>query len=204
MPEYPPQPWHLTGQAYLSTWQVPAAELPRVPSEVDPLVVLGRALVVTAWIDYQQGGQLSYHELLACVAVRGPGTTATVTEIWVDSEASLAGGRELWGIPKEPAGLEFHHGRAFTGTAATGSDWIATAAFVPRSGPPVSTPSRFTVAQSADGAVLRSPVRARGRPRLASASWNLNPDGPLGYLAGRRPLFSAQLEDFDLHFGAKE
>ncbi|MBK1788241.1 acetoacetate decarboxylase family protein [Prauserella cavernicola] len=203
MPEYPPQPWNLAGNAYLSVWSVPRSGLPRVPATVRPLTIGGNAVVFTAWIDYQPPGQLAYHELLSTVAVRnGPRATGSITEIWVDSEISLAGGRELWAIPKDLATLEFAYGRGFTASASAGDDWIATAAFSPRPGPPVRLPANFAIAQSADGRPLVSDVRSKGKPHAAAASWNINPGGPLGYLAGRRPLLSAHLGDFRIRFGA--
>lgn len=204
MPNYPPEPWNLAGDAHLSVWQVPADRLPRLPGIVTPVTLGGRALVVTAWIDYRPPGEMSYHELLATVAVRrGVRPTGSITEIWVDSEASLAGGRELWGIPKDLATLTFTGGRGFTGSASTERDWIATAAFASRCGPPASLPASFAIVQSVHGTPLASRVTSRGRPRLASARWNINPAGPLGYLAGRKPLLSAQLLDFRLRFGGR-
>ncbi|SFB20515.1 Acetoacetate decarboxylase (ADC) [Amycolatopsis marina] len=201
-PEYPPEPWHLAGQGFLSAWQVPVGELPRLPAGVQPLTVAGRAVVTTAWIDYQDHGQLAYHELLAAVAIRGGLTaTATITEIWVDSEVSLAGGRQLWGIPKDLADFDFRHGRSFTATASTPQDWIATAAFTVRGGPPVPMAGSFTIAQRVGDSIRRSPVRSRALPRAASANWNINPDGPLGYLAGRTPLLNLHARDFRLRFG---
>lgn len=203
MPSYPPEPWNLAGEAYLSVWTVPLRDLPRVPRTVTPVALGGAAVVVTAWIDYRPPGELAYHELLSTVAVRhGRRPTGTITEIWVDSEVSLAGGRELWGIPKEPATLGFtHDGRVVTATADSNADWIATAAFVPRGRPVIPIRTRFGILQAVDGAPWASPVRARGRARLASADWNVNPDGPLGYLAGRRPLASAHLTGVRLRFG---
>ncbi|PXY23561.1 acetoacetate decarboxylase [Prauserella coralliicola] len=203
MPEYPPEPWNLAGNAYLSVWAVPLADLPRVPGVVDPITVAGKTVVFTAWIDYQPPGELSYRELLSTVAVRnGLRATGSITEIWVDSEVSLRGGRELWGIPKDLATLEFSYGRGFTASASTGGDWIATAAFSPRPGPPVRLPANFGIAQEVGGKALVSDVRSKGRPHAASAGWNINPNGPLGYLAGRRPLVSAHLGDFRIRFGA--
>ncbi|PRX45998.1 acetoacetate decarboxylase [Prauserella shujinwangii] len=202
MPEYPPEPWHLAGQAYLSVWTVPRADLPRVPAEVTPVTLGGRAIVWTAWIDYRPPGALAYHELLAAVVVRnGLRATATITEIWVDSEVSLAGGRALWAIPKDLATLEFRHGRGFAAAASTASGWIATAAFVPRGVPAPAPPAGFSIAQAAAEGVRTSAVRSAGRPQPATASWNVNADGPLGYLAGRRPLASGHLKDFRIRFG---
>ncbi|WP_020672771.1 acetoacetate decarboxylase family protein [Amycolatopsis nigrescens] len=202
MTEYPAEPWHLAGQAYLSVWRVPPAELPALPAGLRPVRVAGSAFVVTAWIDYQPPGQLSYHELLATVAVRGGWRpTGSITEIWVDSATSMAGGRALWGIPKDLAALDFRHGRTFTAAAGTDTEWIATAAFTRRAGAPVAPPTGFRIAQTLHGALKYSPVRARARPHFAVANWNINPDGPLGYLTGRTPLLSVCLRDFTLRFG---
>lgn len=201
MTDYPPEPWNLAGQAYLSLWRVPVSGLPDLPDGVEPMVTGGRAQVFTAWVDYQEPGQLAYHELLATVAVRGERLSSSITGIWVDSEVSLAGGRALWGIPKELAALGFTHGRTFTASAATHEDWIATAAFTARPSLPVKLPAAFDVVQMLDGRLKRSPVRAKARPHPAAADWKINADGPLGFLAGQRPILSAHLRDFTLLFG---
>lgn len=201
--EYPDEPWRLAGEAFVSVWTVPRRELPRLPDAVTPLTVGGRAVVVTAWIDYTPPGQLSYHELLATVAVRhGLSPTGSITEIWVDSESSLAGGRALWGIPKELADFDLDRTDGFSASAATPDEWIATATFTPRgpSGPRLRT--RFSIIQSVGGRPRVSPVRAHIHPRPASATWAVNPNGPLGYLAGRRPIGNAHLHDARLLFGA--
>ncbi|MFK0248911.1 acetoacetate decarboxylase family protein [Amycolatopsis azurea] len=201
MTAYPPEPWNLAGQAYLSIWRVPVSDLPTLPDGVEPVVAAGRAQVFTAWIDYQEPGQLRYHELLATVAVRGERLSSSITDIWVDSEVSLAGGRALWGIPKDLAALDFTHGRTFTASAATHEDWIATAAFTTRPSLPIRTPAAFDVVQMLDGRLKRSPVRAKARPCPATADWRLNEHGPLGFLAGQRPVLSARLRDFTIVFG---
>ncbi|SEP44281.1 acetoacetate decarboxylase family protein [Amycolatopsis saalfeldensis] len=199
MTAYPPEPWRLAGEACLSMWRLPVAELPALPEGAEPVVVAGRAAVFAAWVGYRPPGQLSYHELLTAVAVRGRRLTASITGIWVDSEVSLAGGRALWGIPKDLATFDFHRGRTFT--AATADDWIATAAFSRRVGLPVATPAAFEIAQTLDGRPKRSPVKARFKAAAAAADWSVNPRGPLGFLAGRRPIVSAALSGFDLRFG---
>lgn len=194
MTAYPPQPWHLVADAHVSIWRVPTREVHR-----DALSVAGYTTVFTAWIAYREPGQLSYHELLAAVPVRAKRTTCTITQIWVDSEVSLAGGRELWAIPKDLADLRFT-GRTFT--AATGDDWIATAAFRPSRGPRLALPTRFDVRQDRAGTPVRTPVGAKISPRLAAADWTVNAAGPLGYLAGRRPFVSLALPGSELRFGA--
>jgi acetoacetate decarboxylase len=202
MTDYPPEPWRLAGQAYMSVWRLPVAELPALPDGLEPVVFGGKAVVVAAWVDYQPEGQLSYHELLSTVAVRNAKVpTGSIIEIWVDSKVSLSGGRALWGIPKDLATLDFQHGRTFTASAGTGTDWIATAAFGRRAGIPLAAPVDFEIAQTLRGRLKYSPVHSKGRPHLASANWNINPAGPLGYLADRRPVLSAHLRDFRITFG---
>jgi acetoacetate decarboxylase len=191
---YPPQPWNLTADAHVSIWRVPARDV-----HPTALSVAGYTSVFTAWIAYRDPGQLSYHELLAAVPMRGKRTTCTITQIWVDSEVSLAGGRELWAIPKDLAALQFTDR---THTAATEDGWIATAAFTPRPGLPLALPTGFDVLQDRDGAPVRTPVGAKIRPRLAAADWTVNASGPLGYLAGLRPFVSLTLPGTSLRFGA--
>ncbi|MFF0148794.1 acetoacetate decarboxylase family protein [Amycolatopsis sulphurea] len=82
--------------------------------------------------------------------------------------------------------------------------WIATAAFTPRAGLPFPLPARFEIAQTLGGRLTRTPVRWRARPSLAAADWAVNPAGPLGHLAGKRPVVSAVLRGFTLEFGPRE
>ncbi|HWD03166.1 MAG TPA: acetoacetate decarboxylase family protein [Amycolatopsis sp.] len=202
MTAYPPEPWHLAGHARLSAWLVPAADLPALPEGAEPRVAAGRAAVFTAWFDYRAPGQLAYHELLCATAIRG-GLAASITGIWVDSPSSRDGGRELWGIPKDLAAFEFTDGRRFTATAATDGDWIATAAFSRRAGLPAALPTRFDVAQTLGGRLARSPVSCRAKLHAATTDWSINPLGPLRFLAGHRPIGSAELRDFTLVFGSR-
>jgi hypothetical protein len=188
---------------YVSVWPVPRAKLPPLPStlsaEVRPLTVAGRGLVGTAWVDYGPGGVLRYRELLSAVLVRRAGRPlASIVDIWVDSPASRDGGRELWGIPKELAELDF---RPADGALEVRAGTIAGARLVDRTRLPGRWPARFSVVQALGDRTKTTPVRASAGLRLAKAAWRVAPDGPLAYLAGRRPLFTVALRDFRLTFG---
>ncbi|MGI5214705.1 acetoacetate decarboxylase family protein [Plantactinospora sp. CA-290183] len=210
---YPPEPWHLRGQMYVSVWSVPRRDLPPLPGElarvVRPVTLGGRGLIGTAWVVYEPGGVLHYRELLCAVLVRdGARPRVSITGIWVDSPTSRDGGRELWGIPKELAALEIG-GTAdrdgageLAASAGTGSGPIARA--VVRAGRrlPGRWPLRFSVAQLLGARVRTTPVRCRAGVGVGSAGWDVDPAGPLGYLAGRRPLFTLTLRDFRLVFGS--
>lgn len=200
MTGYPPQPWELRGQQYLTVWRVPAAHLPRLSPGLKPVRAGRTALVVTSWVIYEPAGVLSYRELfVAVLAHRGGRPLVTITDIWVDSTPSLHGGRELWGIPKQPA--SFHvHGSTCTAVDGDG-ELIASAAVRPIGTLPGRCRSRFTVAQQRAGELIFIPVRCTSKLRLIEIRSSFASRGPLGWLADGRPAFSASLRDFTLCFG---
>ncbi|WP_320785203.1 acetoacetate decarboxylase family protein [Streptomyces sp. CRN 30] len=198
---FPPSPWRLTGDMAVSLWRVPAGELPRwpLPRGVRPWVLRGRCTLVTFWVDYRPGGVLAYREFLIGLAVRHRrGPAATAVAVWVDDERSMAGGRALWGIPKE------------LGTLRVRSDADGVRAeLVPADAPPVRAvhrdrfrlPFRLTararlLQQLPDGTVCRVPVRISGRPAVGRAELSTEPSAPLSFLARHRPLVSVAVRDF--------
>ncbi|GEP37845.1 acetoacetate decarboxylase [Nocardioides psychrotolerans] len=194
---YPPEPWDLAGTGHLTTWAVPTSALPALPFSATPVTVRGRAIVSTAFVAYSAAGLMSYDELLAAVVVRhGRRVGLSITDIWVDSETSMLGGRGLWGIPKDLA--------SFDGLAAgTEGGPIASASFTPRRVPgvPLPFPLRGSVVQTLGERTVANPIRASGRLRPAAAHWDLSPDGPLAWLRAGRPLTSVVAEDFRMRFG---
>ena len=89
---YPPAPWQMVGSLWVTLFKV------REPvDELRPAGVYG-----AAFVSYEEGSPLTYHELLVArpVSTSAHGRRVTTTDIWVDSPASVAGGRELWAIPK--------------------------------------------------------------------------------------------------------
>ena len=91
---YPAAPWAMTGSLWLSLF--------RVREDVDDLRPAG--VYGAAFVSYEPGSVLTYSELLVARPVPDPagghGRRVSITDIWVDSPASMAGGRELWAIPK--------------------------------------------------------------------------------------------------------
>ncbi|MFI5909947.1 acetoacetate decarboxylase family protein [Dactylosporangium sp. NPDC051541] len=196
---YPPEPWSLRGRMYVSVWALPVAALPPIPPELASTVrvarIGGRALVGAAWVDYRPGGDLSYRELLAAVLMRqGWRSRVTITHIWVDSPASRDGGRALWGIPKDLAEIELTDTRA---AASVGAE-----ATIRGARPWLRLPIGFTCTQELGGRAKTTPVRATARCGPARLRWHLEPDGPLGFLHGRKPLLTLVADDFRMRFGA--
>ncbi|MDQ4006695.1 MAG: acetoacetate decarboxylase family protein [Actinomycetota bacterium] len=189
--EFPPAPWSVRGQMHLSLWRV------------------GRRVVGTAFVDYQPGSDLTYAELLRARPARvGLRPAATVTDIWVDSAASCAGGRALWAIPKEmatfslepgtPDGAEPFYGVAHDGNKAllARAEFTGGRALLRR-----RTFSSCTRQQRDDGEVVVAGLSGSATVRRARARWELPDHGPFADLRGRRPLASVVLEDFELRFG---
>ena len=89
---FPPPPWHLRGEAVL----VGARG--------------GRGLLLAR---YDDSATMAYHELIVFSGLRRRGRFVgfEVAGIWVDSASSLAGGRAIWGLPKELATFRWTPGR---------------------------------------------------------------------------------------------
>lgn len=100
---YPPAPWTMSGLMSMGFFRLQETWKDPMPHGLQPL--LARTLVVTL-VRYHHG-TLRYDELvLGSLARRGVRLGIFVRCIWVDSEESVAGGRRIWGVPKEMA--RFH------------------------------------------------------------------------------------------------
>ncbi|MFE0519102.1 acetoacetate decarboxylase family protein [Streptomyces sp. NPDC058954] len=202
MTRYPDEPWHLAGQMYLSLWLVPRAELPRVVPGTTPFTAAGRGLVGAAWVVYENNSVLHYNELLRAVLLRdGLRPRICITDIWVDNEASLAGGRTLWGIPKEMAAFDIRRAQATSFAAMSDEGPLATGRYIELRRLPGRWPLAYTLAQTLNGQIKISPVRSSAAVRLARAEWRTPDDSRLGALSRRTPLLSLTLRDFALRFG---
>ena len=205
---YPPAPWDMVGQLWLTLFRL------REPvDERRPAGVYG-----AAFVRYEEGSPLTYGELLVArpVTTNEHGRRVTITDIWVDSPASIAGGRELWAIPKQLCDFDFETTR--TGplsrtawAARTDGQPIASARFTdvsrlaPRvpfkggtwqpalEGPPEDGPG--------DRGEKTASLRGSSRTLPCRARWELDRDGPLGWLEAARPLASFRMWSFRMSFG---
>jgi acetoacetate decarboxylase len=180
----------------------------RVRQDVDDLRPQG--VYAVALVNYESPSPLTYSEVLVA---RPVDKAVTITDIWVDSPASVAGGRELWAIPK---GLcDFTHEARRRGPLAS-TAWsaeldgtpILSARFHDVSHAMVRTPFSGRVRQPGltegigagrGGQEARLTGSAKALP--CRSSWQISPDGPLGWLAGHRPLASFRMADFTMSFG---
>jgi len=201
--DYPAPPWRLTGQLFGSLFHLPRS--------VDALRPAG--LWGAAFVRYDEPRPLTYSELVVGRPVPVPGhrlRRVSVTDIWVDSPASRAGGRELWAIPKELCDFDLESVRR---GPVTSTEWSATlerrpvaeARFTDVSRATVRTPFRTVTWQpglaDTGGADRSAPVRGTARVLPCRGRWDFAADGPLGWLRAARPVASFRMADFRMSFG---
>ncbi|UMG91960.1 acetoacetate decarboxylase family protein [Nocardioides sp. TF02-7] len=132
----------------------------------------------------------------------------TITDIWVDSPASMAGGRALWAIPKDLCDFELES--TFKGPL-TSTHWsasvdrrvVAEAAFTDVSRAAPRAPFKGLVDQPPlaehDGRG-RAVMSGTAKALPCRARWSFAADGPLAFLRPARRLGSFRMADFRLRF----
>jgi hypothetical protein len=198
---YPPSPWTLNATAYVSLWRVPATHWPvTLGTGIRELTLFGSVMLCSGFVDYEPGGDLQYRELFLAVLVRaGARLGATLPLIWVDSIASLEGGRALWAIPKQ---LAVVHVENRTLRAVSNGRPIASMSFETGRRLLRRLPIRATVMQARGSELVRTPIHVSAEVERIRAQWYIPQDGPLSVLQDRVPLMSLRLSQARLRFGA--
>lgn len=109
--EYPPAPWRLRGRAVVVPVPIRVERArPFVPDDVQLVAVGGWTAGGILLADYDETATLSYRELIVFPGLVRSGARVGmwVSHIVVDLEASVAGGRDIWGLPKELASSAAH------------------------------------------------------------------------------------------------
>lgn len=96
----PPTPWIMRGRMSMGLFRVKSGTADPLPAGLVPLLSGHRVVAVVRYLE----GTLSYNELIiGRMARRGHRFALFIDHIWVDSRESVAGGRRIWGLPKELA-----------------------------------------------------------------------------------------------------
>jgi Acetoacetate decarboxylase (ADC) len=196
---FPSPPWQLRGDMWLSVFPVRSTGTTDRPA----------GLYAAAFVDYGAGSVLAYRELLVARLVRDRARLrVTVTDIWVDSETSRAGGRSLWAIPKELADLRVRQRRVGAAARAICTADLAGRPVAAARGTGLALPAvprapfRLSTCQPReDGTTAVAGVSGSARITPCLVRWTFAADGPLAWLHGRQPVLSARLTDFRITFG---
>ena len=179
-PKYPPAPWRLTGSAVVSV-QLARARTARIPPELKVLRVWPGMTVGGIYLArYGPGSTLEYGELIVFSAVvrAGGRVGGWVSHIYVDSAESMAGGREIWGLPKELA--EFEWGSETVTVRQGETTLLRTVSQEKARGLTIGGPlAAFGIK---DGVILHFSARCRARIRRLRARWTIPPESPLAGL----------------------
>jgi acetoacetate decarboxylase len=111
---YPQAPWTLQGYA-IQTLQLIDIEKarPLIPKELEIVSIWpGKTLGGVYLSAYEFGSVLEYSELIVIPAVvsKAGKIGGWVSHIYVDNSDSVAGGREIWGLPKQLAEFTWEKG----------------------------------------------------------------------------------------------
>jgi len=194
---YPPPPWRLTGRLLIAMAPL-RLEAARglVPA---PLRLLpawpGHALAMLLLGSYDERSTLRYGELAGIVGpvLAGARLGGLVTAIWADDERSVAGGRQLWGLPKQLATLRWRSGAVevhdLAGAPIAHAWWHE-----PRVHVPVAAAAPFIAVL--DGAVRRGWLAGSMQLAPARIELEIPPGSPLAPLAlgGRRIGLTGRLD----------
>lgn len=203
-PAYPPAPWQMHGSMWMSVFKL-REDASTVDDDPRPA-----GTYAVGFVSYVDPSPLTYSELLAARYLGdGPRKGAvSITDIWVDSPASMAGGRELWAIPKRLCDFDLES--SFRGPV-TSTSWqasvqrasIVEASFTDVSRVAPRLPMKGKVWQPGivdhpDDTDIVMAGTARVLP--CRSRWHFATDGPLGFLNGARKVGSFRSSDFRLSF----
>ncbi|MEH1811506.1 MAG: acetoacetate decarboxylase family protein [Nostoc sp.] len=115
---YPQAPWTLQGYAIQTLHLVNIDQVrPLIPLELEIISVWpGKTLASVYLSHYGSGSVLEYSELIVVPALVNYQSKigGWVSHIYVDNADSVAGGREIWGLPKELAEFTWEQGKYVT------------------------------------------------------------------------------------------
>jgi hypothetical protein len=195
---YPPPPWHTHGRAWVQPYLVDATTV-TLPPGFRAVSVLGKAVGFLALIEYVPPSPLVYAELtwLPCLVDAAGRRGLYIAKMYVDSRDSLAGGREIWAIPKQLARFDIRNEAATIDT----EDGAHVELGLHRRGPAVRLKAGAGTLQPRDGGI----VAFRGSGTAATASGGLKVtasrgmDAWLGWPgATRLPGLGAALTRFEI------
>jgi acetoacetate decarboxylase len=111
--DYPAAPWHLQG---FSLQSLHLLDVERVRGAIPPELKIisvfpGKTLGGVYVASYGAGSILQYNELIVVSAGvhRAGQVGGWISHIYVDHPESVAGGREIWGLPKQMAQFTWNH-----------------------------------------------------------------------------------------------
>lgn len=192
---YPPAPWTLKGNVFVSLSLINIADArPFIPKALDIREVLpGKTLGGIYLANYTSDSTMAYGELIVFpgLAQSRDRANSWISHIYVDNPDSVAGGREIWKLPKEMAEFSWQGDRAIVSQNNTilyevryRQPWLKL---------PVSY--RLNTFSQLDGKFVEFPAQFRLNAGWVNATGNVPTDSPFAPLQLNRPLMTLASPD---------
>ncbi|WAL58260.1 acetoacetate decarboxylase family protein [Thermocoleostomius sinensis] len=198
---YPSPPWRLTGFGFQTIHLLDIERVSSlVPSRLDIVPVLpGKTLGIVYAAAYTEGSTLIYSELIVVNAIvhYAGGVGAWISHIYVDHPESVAGGREIWGLPKELAQFDWNLGNSPSVCVRQNAEVVCTLQCQWHT-PGLMLPLGGSVFSSFNSTLMT--FRAQGQLTLHLAGMELQvpPDSPFAWLIQGRPILGVYLDPLQI------
>lgn len=204
---YPSAPWQLKGYALqtLNLIDIDKAR-PFVPPDLEIVSVWPGKTVGGIYLSsYGSGSVLEYSEAIVVPALVSYGGRwgAWISHIYVDNDDSVAGGREIWGLPKERAEFTWETGSPMRVSASQGDGLLCNLTYTQ---PTLTLPLPlsglvFSVLES-DFILFKGDFQSR--LGLISGNLEIPTNSPFASLNFEQPLLTVYSDDLRLIATAPE
>ncbi len=203
---YPQAPWILKGYAVANLEFVDIEKVHSlIPKELNIVSLLPGKTIGCVYLSYYSSGSvLEYSELIvapALVSYEGK-LGGWVSHIYVDSANSVAGGREIWGLPKELAEFTWENNERVT--VQQGHKTLCSLSYQKQSmtlRPPQITISSFST-MGTD--LLMFPAKFTSNLGLVGSKLEIPTESPFAELALGKPFLTVGCQDLGLSIDAPE
>lgn len=204
---YPQAPWILQGYAFLALQPLDINRVrPLVPSELEIISVWpGKTLGGVYLSYYGSDSVLEYSELIVIAAIAGYQGKfgGWVSHIYVDNPDSVAGGREIWELPKELAEFTWQKGDRDRVTVRQGNRLLCSFSYAQQGlgWRQWLGASGFSTLGSN---LLSYPAELDARLGLVSSQLEVPQESPFTSLALGQPWLTVRCDEMHLKVGAPE
>lgn len=204
---YPQAPWTLQGKAIVTLHLVDIERVrPFIPSELDIISVWpGKTLGGVYVSSYELGSVLEYNELIVIAGIGSySGNVGSwVSHIYVDNPDSVAGGREIWGLPKELAEFTWMKGEESSVIVRQGDRQLCNLSYGQQSlALPLPLPALSFSSLGSDIVSFKSDFQSRFG--LVSGKLEVPTESPFANLNLGQPWLTGYCDDMRLLVGAPE
>ena len=201
---YPQAPWTLQGYAFQTLHLLDIDRVrPLIPSELNIISVFpGKTLGGVYLSYYGSGSVLEYSELIVIagfLSYKGK-FGGWVSHIYVDNPDSVAGGREIWGLPKEMADFSWDGDRV---TVSQANQTLCTFKYN-RQGFGLQQRLGASSFSSMGENLLLFPAELDSRLGLVSSKLEIPSPSPFASLNLGQPLLTVHADNMRLKVGAPE